>query len=128
MIERHEPFINTCFFCGKPKPGNMFTHGLMSIEDYEPCPSCREIMDSGYTVVSVARKPYKEGQFEIQEGLYPTGKWFVAPEGFRELAEIFMDEEELDKLKSDRRCLLEAPLYDMLTETIKEEYPDDSDS
>lgn len=45
--------------------------------DYSPCESCLETQKLGVTLMEVTKKSNFENQPEIQNGIYPTGKWCV---------------------------------------------------
>ena len=45
--------------------------------DYEPCDECKENRKLGVTLMEVSEYPIYEGFPEIQNGIYPTGRWCV---------------------------------------------------
>lgn len=45
--------------------------------DYEPCDDCQKFRKDGVTMMEVVNHPLTEGQPEIQNGIYPTGRWCV---------------------------------------------------
>lgn len=47
------------------------------ILDYEPCDECKENRKLGVTLMEVSEYPVHEGFPEIQNGIYPTGRWCV---------------------------------------------------
>lgn len=47
------------------------------ILDYEPCDDCKENRKLGVTLMEVSEYPVHEGSPEIQNGIYPTGRWCV---------------------------------------------------
>lgn len=47
------------------------------ILDYEPCDECKENRKLGVTLMEVEDRPIHEGFPEIQNGIYPTGRWCV---------------------------------------------------
>lgn len=47
------------------------------ILDYEPCEECKENRKLGVTLMEVSERPVHEGFPEIQNGIYPTGRWCV---------------------------------------------------
>ncbi len=47
------------------------------ILDYEPCGECKENRKLGVTLMEVSERPVHEGYPEIQNGIYPTGRWCV---------------------------------------------------
>lgn len=46
-----------------------------AVYDYEPCDSCKEGMSLGVTIIEASSE--KIGAPPIQEGCYPTGRWWV---------------------------------------------------
>lgn len=47
------------------------------ILDYDPCDECKENRRHGVTLMEVTETPVHEGFPEIQNGIYPTGRWCV---------------------------------------------------
>ena len=47
------------------------------ILDYEPCEECKKNRKLGVTLMEVSERPVHEGFPEIQNGIYPTGRWCV---------------------------------------------------
>lgn len=45
--------------------------------DYEPCDECVENRKLGVTLMEVRDEPVFDGFPEIQNGIYPTGRWCV---------------------------------------------------
>ncbi len=83
------PSMTVCFWCGEPTgialPGRI-TGGRCGddmeapkymFSGYEPCDKCKESMDLGVTMMEAGRAPHFEGQPEMQDGVYPTGRWSV---------------------------------------------------
>lgn len=76
------PSMDICFFCGEPKGIALFgkmkgdaeapRHVLLN---YEPCDKCKEAMAKGTTILEVVTED--NGNPQIQEGAYPTGRWCV---------------------------------------------------
>ena len=82
------PTIPICFWCGKEKNeiallGRIGKRGedieapRSMILDYNPCDDCARTMERGVTIMEASDNPISEGQQQIQEGIYPTGKWCV---------------------------------------------------
>ena len=80
--------IPSCFWCGQLKNEVVLMgklgRGEQDLEapfgmllDYEPCDACWGKRDLGVTLIEVTEEANFENQPEIQEGLYPTGKWCV---------------------------------------------------
>lgn len=77
------PTVPTCFWCGNDKnevvllgaayKGEAPMHMCM---DYEPCDTCKSGMESGVTLIEATDKPVQKVP-EIQQGVYPTGRWWV---------------------------------------------------
>jgi len=44
---------------------------------YEPCSTCQEYMDQGFVLMEANDYPNQEGQPEMQDGVYPTGRYWV---------------------------------------------------
>lgn len=77
------PSLMTCFWCGES-----FGVALLGanrgkkapreiVVDYEPCDDCKELRKKGLALLETTDAPNHEGQPPIQEGVYPTGKWWV---------------------------------------------------
>lgn len=87
------PSMDICFFCGEPKGIALF--GKMKGDaaaprqvflNYEPCEKCQALMDKGTAIIEVVTED--NGNMEIQDGIYPTGRWCVMRrEAARELFE-----------------------------------------
>lgn len=85
------PSLATCFWCGQEK-NELILYGKIgkgkedieapkkSVLDYGPCLECRKLWRLGVAVIEVASDPICESQKEIQNGIYPTGKWCVMKE------------------------------------------------
>lgn len=84
------PTIPVCFWCGKEKNeialmGHVgdgrkhedFEMPMQAIINYEPCEECAKAMASGFTVMESTETPNWVTNKEIQNGVYPTGKWVV---------------------------------------------------
>jgi hypothetical protein len=82
------PTIPSCFWCGKLKneialfgkyggQGQDLEAPMGVILDYEPCDECKENRKLGVTLMEVSERPVHEGFPEIQNGIYPTGRWCV---------------------------------------------------
>ena len=82
------PTIPRCFWCGKLKNeiallgkydgrGKDLEAPMGIFLDYGPCDKCKENQKLGVTLMEVTDEPNFENQPEIQNGIYPTGKWCV---------------------------------------------------
>lgn len=94
------PTIPVCFWCGKDKNeiaimgrirekttnrygsetvvrGSDIKAPSRVVLDYEPCDECKNMWDSGVTLIEVQQTPLSPGQPEIQKGLYPTRRFVV---------------------------------------------------
>lgn len=78
------PTIPICFFCGNEKNEIALLGELPNdaeapkhtIINYEPCDTCKEIMNKGITVMEVTTKPNAPNQPPIQKKLLPYRKIF----------------------------------------------------
>ena len=82
------PCIPICFFCREEKnevallgklPGDIEAPKNVLL-DYVPCDKCKEQFKLGVTLIEVTNKPMIENQPEIQQGLYPTGRFATIKE------------------------------------------------
>lgn len=84
------PTIPVCFWCGREKneialmgrigdgrkhediqaPKNM-------VLDFEPCDECKQSMNLGFTIMEATTEPNMRCSVEIQDGVYPTGRFVV---------------------------------------------------
>lgn len=81
------PTIPICFFCGEQKNEIVLlgkSKGRTDEEapktmlmDYVPCEECQKKFAQGLLVIEVVDYPMVENQFEITDGHYPTGRYFV---------------------------------------------------
>ena len=84
------PTIPVCFWCGKEKgeialmghigdgrKGEDFEAPHNLVLDYEPCEICKDHMSLGVTVMEATSESNVVTSVEIQEGVYPTGRWVV---------------------------------------------------
>lgn len=84
------PTIPVCFWCGKEKNevalvGHVgdgrkhedFEMPMHAVINYEPCEECAKAMNTGFTVMEATRTPNMLTDMEMQNGVYPTGKWVV---------------------------------------------------
>ena len=69
-----------------------------TVYDYEPCDSCKENMAKGFTIMEARSTPLPNGQKESQDGVWPTGRWWVidrksefAKENANEYNKIFIE-------------------------------------
>lgn len=86
------PTIAICFWCGKER-GDIALLGRIgrkdkeapeySVLDYEPCEECKANMAKGIAILEASTAPLHDGQPEIQEGVWPTGRWSVIREECR---------------------------------------------
>jgi len=74
--------MDICFFCGEAKGIALFGKMKGDAEaprevllNYEPCDKCKKLMAQGTTIIEVVTD--SNGNMEIQEGIYPTGRWCV---------------------------------------------------
>ena len=98
------PTIPVCFWCGQEKNEVALVEcseelPMHSLINYEPCDECRKTMALGVTVIEATKSP--NGNPEIQDGIYPTGRWVVVRAKAAQMAfkidksikKIFVDEE-----------------------------------
>jgi hypothetical protein len=88
------PSIEKCFWCGGDK-GIVLLGRLPndkeapkeSILNYVPCDTCKEKLDSGFTIIEVeSTKESTKSAPEIIKGFIPTGNlWVIATESAKEL-------------------------------------------
>lgn len=84
------PTIPICFWCGEEKNeiallGHIgdnrkredFEAPRNAVIDYEPCEECQKAMALGFTVMEATRTPNEVTSWEMQSGVYPTGRWSV---------------------------------------------------
>lgn len=84
------PTIPVCFWCGKEKNevalmGRMgdgrkhedFEAPRHMVLDFEPCEECKKGMELGFTVIEATTTPNSRSSVEIQQGVYPTGRFVV---------------------------------------------------
>ena len=102
------PTIPVCFFCGEQKNEVVLlgrVGGKKDLEaprtmlmDYVPCEECQKKFAQGLLVIEVVDYPVTENQFEITEGYYPTGRYFVVkPKSEEEMGKkCLMLKEEFD--------------------------------
>lgn len=120
------PTIPICFWCGEEKNeialmghiGDGRKHKdikapMHAVINYEPCERCAEAMASGFTVIEATGTQNWVTDKEMQEGVYPTGKWTVLK---REAARrIFTGlDDSVDK------AFLDASVYDKIFGSIQE--------
>jgi len=79
--------------------------------DYDPCDSCEKAMAMGISLIECAEKPMIEGHREIQQGLYPTGRWFVVSQDF--VLRIF-DDEMAQSAVNHRKAFIDKECIEML--------------
>ncbi len=101
-----ESVIERCFWCGRPKDGEIEeteeTIKNSVINNYSPCEKCKESFGNGIHVIGVIDKPIVDGMFPISKNdkqtLYPTGSMFVANDDF--IKEMLSDEGEKELLEN----------------------------
>ena len=84
------PTIPVCFWCGKEKNevalmGRMgdgrkhedFEAPRHMVLDFEPCEEWTRGMALGFTVIEATTTPNSRSSVEIQQGVYPTGRFVV---------------------------------------------------
>jgi hypothetical protein len=69
--------MNICFWCKRITDSSEQDENPV-YRDYEFCQSCAENGEQGITFIQVVSE--SNGNPEIREGLYPTGKWVVVSE------------------------------------------------
>ena len=76
--------------------------------DYEPCNECIENRKLGVTLMEVCDEPVLDGFPEIQNGIYPTGRWCVIrKEVANRMFDGFLDEKNA--------LFIDRELYDLIT-------------
>lgn len=84
------PTIPVCFWCGQdkneialmgrignPRKGEDLQAPMRAVIDFEPCEECRKKMESGFTVMEATMRPNYASSMEMQDGVYPTGRYVV---------------------------------------------------
>ena len=61
--------------------------------DYEPCEKCKKNWDEGDVIIEAQEEPAFEGQFEIAQGIYPTGNHWIIKKGLLDNHISFVTEE-----------------------------------
>lgn len=80
--------MTKCFWCGEDtgiimdiiKKQKKEKQNKSIVLNYDPCDKCQKNMDLGFTVIEVSYKPEVKNQPEIQEGIYPTSRYWVIKE------------------------------------------------
>jgi len=116
------PTIPICFWCGKSKDeiallghigdyrkGEDFEAPRNMVLDYIPCDNCVANMGLGVTVIEASDTPIIPNQPEIQEGLYPTGKWVVIKQ---EAADRIFG----DHLNGSKKVLVDHEVFENFTQ------------
>jgi hypothetical protein len=117
------PSVQKCFWCGGDIGVVLF--GAMKgdaeapravVLSYEPCDSCKAMMDRGVTLVEVTERPplSNPGQDPIQANppAYPTGRWSVIT---REAAgRLFRPQALVDQVVKVGRAWLDVETYELL--------------
>lgn len=115
------PTIPVCFWCGQPKneiallgklgdrrKGEDIEAPRECVLDYEPCATCKENMDNGFTLMEVSEQPTSKGQPPMQTSptnLYPTGRFVVLK---MEAAERIFKKEYIT---SSRKLLMPSEVF-----------------
>ena len=125
LSDKHgvNPTMGVCYWCGEPD-GTIALLGRLPNDaeaerytclSYEPCDTCKEWMERGVVVIEAQEMPKQEGQPEIQEGVYPTGRWSVLR---REAAErLFTEVFDADSAKATLelgKCYMQPEVYEGL--------------
>ena len=117
------PTISVCFWCGKSKneiamlghigdgrKGEDKEAPMYAVLDYEPCDECKKDMAQGFTVLEATIAPNGSTSVEMQEGVYPTGRYAVikteaatqfGKESVSKTDKAFLDSEVFQKLFAD---------------------------
>ena len=102
--------LSLCFFCGETKNELLLATRQTKewcdnkskgvIANYEPCDKCKENHELGMWVIEASEIPVSEGQPEMQEGIYPTGRsWVVKKEAFNiDSPVVFVTEESAKEM------------------------------
>lgn len=104
------PTIGKCFFCGEDT-GELALLGFnqgkeapkYSILSYTPCKPCQDRMTQGITLIECTEWS-EQGRPAIQEGAYPTGRWWVITE--EGAARIFGDTPTYPQVQAKRRAFI----------------------
>lgn len=82
------PTLGICAFCGKETgeiallgklPGDAEAPRQMVLS-YEPCEECKKQWAQGVAIIEVSQYPIADGQPQIAQGAYPTGRVVVVKE------------------------------------------------
>lgn len=118
--DKHFPVsLSVCFWCGKDKNELIIGRRLTTKEfpkevvvNYEPCDKCKEDMSTGVTFIEAVSKPISEGQKELQNGAYPTGRWMVVE---REAVERMLEGSPLLRsVLAYNRCFVERKDFEIM--------------
>lgn len=127
------PCLQVCFWCGEdvgialmgrirkkdPHTGRVIRGSDEEapnrvVLDYEPCQKCKENMSKGVTCVEATTVQPMDDRPEIQEGIYPTGRFCVIHE--EAANRIFPGYD----LKNGGKLLIEDAVFDkVFTEVLK---------
>lgn len=129
-MSRFPVALTRCFWCGE---GNEIVIGKRLMDDhkaekfeaefhnkaltYEPCPKCKDGMESGITLIEASAFPVQDGQPPIQNGVYPTGRFIVVRE--EAISRIF-DPSIAQQCVKARKAFLDIESFDILISEIKE--------
>ena len=92
--------MNICFWCNRVQSDKQ--DGNPVYRDYQFCSPCAEKGEQGITIVQVVSEP--NGNPEIREGLYPTGKWVVVTE--KDVVRVLTDVPILDTVLRIRQMFI----------------------
>lgn len=133
------PCIPVCFWCGEEKnevallgklPGDVAAP-MKAVLNFEPCPSCKEFMDQGITLIGVTTEQPSNGVPCIGNGLYPTGAWSVLREE-SDLCQLLLEaesEEFKEQTLKTRKCLIDDEmLKEIIADATREEEDNESNS
>ena len=93
--------MNICFWCKRIADSSK-RDGNPVYKDYSLCDLCAEKASQGITIVQVVSEP--NGNPEIREGLYPTGKWVVVSE--KDVVRVLTDVPILDTVLRIRQMFI----------------------
>lgn len=116
------PTIPICFFCGNEKNEIALLGELPNdaeapkhtIINYEPCDTCKEIMNKGITVMEVTTKPNAPNQPPIQKNCYPTGRFLTLSKDSAKRSFPTIDVEK------DKIILTDYPVMEGMLQALKE--------
>lgn len=118
------PSITKCFFCGEDT-GVVLLGRLENdaeapkyvVMDYEPCDKCKSMMEKGITFIEVSDTPIQPNMPPIQQGIYPTGRFFVLKED--SIDKIIKSAEMCNELHEKRKAFIDTETYDLIESLIQ---------